>query len=101
MTWGIESHVIDRFVHAELGAERISFARASFTVLHGGTPEEFMQLFRNWYGPTMNAFVAAEKLERAAEFQRALEALFARENRSSTPGVTIIPGTYLLVAVAR
>lgn len=101
MTWGMESHVIDRFMHAGIGTERINFARESFTFLHAGTPEDFVHTFRTWYGPTMNAFAAAEQQGRAADLQRDLEALFVRENRSTTPGVTIIPATFLMVTVAR
>ena len=41
--------------------------------------------FRNYYGPTMNAFDAAEKNGRAANLQKELEDLFTRENKSHTP----------------
>lgn len=101
MTWGIESHVIDRFVHAGVGPERVAFQRETFTFLHAGDPSDFVRTFRRWYGPTMNAFAAAENQGRGAQLQEELEELFTRQNRSSTPGVTIIPATFLLVTVAR
>jgi len=55
--------------------------------------------FRSYYGPTMNVFAAAEAAGRSGELQRELEALFERENRSSTPGATLIPATFLRVTV--
>jgi hypothetical protein len=48
----------------------------------------------------MNAFDAAEKNGRAADLQRELEALFAKENRSGRAGETTIPATFLRVTVA-
>ena len=55
--------------------------------------------FRKHYGPTMNAFAAAEKSGKAADLQRELEALFERENKSETAGATLIPATFLRVTV--
>jgi hypothetical protein len=49
----------------------------------------------------MNAFEAAEKNGKAEDLQRELEELFVRENRSSTPGTTSIPATFLRVTVNR
>jgi hypothetical protein len=39
-------------------------------------PSEFVAAFRKYYGPTMNAFEAAEKTGRAGDLQKELEALF-------------------------
>jgi hypothetical protein len=44
-----------------------------------------------YYGPTMNAFEAAEKNGRADELQRELEDLFARQNHSLDSDTTSIP----------
>src|SRR5437016_12723175 len=60
MTWGIESNVIERFGAAGVPAEKISFARDNFTFTFPAAPSELVTLFRNYYGPTMNAFEAAE-----------------------------------------
>jgi hypothetical protein len=65
-----------------------------------GTPAEFVDRFRNYYGPTMNAFEAAEKSGRAAELQRQLEELFEAQNKSSRKDMTSIPATFLRVTVA-
>src|SRR6202795_1904689 len=61
MTWGIESNVIERFAGAGVSAEKISFARDTFTFNPPSPPSEFVDAFRQYYGPTMNAFEAAEK----------------------------------------
>jgi len=47
----------------------------------------------------MNAFQAAESNGRAAELQKELEDLFARENRSPRQDATSIPATFLRVTV--
>src|SRR4029453_10465947 len=82
MTWGIESNVIERFAAAGVPAEKISFARDTFTFNFPGPPSAFVNEFRNFYGPTMNAFAAAEQSGKAANLQEELQALFERENRS-------------------
>ncbi len=41
--------------------ESISFAQESYTFEFHGSPAEFADLFRKYYGPTMNAFEAADK----------------------------------------
>lgn len=99
MTWGVESHVIERFGAAGVPAEKISFQRDTYTFNHPGSPAHFVGVFRDYYGPTMNAFDAARKNGREAELQSALEDLFARENRSGSDDTTSIPATFLRVTV--
>jgi len=99
MTWGVESHVTERFVGAGVPADRISFERDTFTFEFDGTPAEYVGLFRDYYGPTMNAFEAAERAGRVDELQRQMEELFERENTSSDPERTRIPATFLRVTV--
>jgi hypothetical protein len=100
MTWGIESNVIERFGAAGVPADRISFARDTYTFAHAGPPAELVDSFRRYYGPTMNAFEAAERNGRAAELLAELEALFAAQNRSSSASATTIPATFLRVTVS-
>ena len=99
MTWGVESHVIERFAAAGVPADKISFVRDTFTFTYPGTPSAFVDEFRQYYGPTMNAFEAATKNGRAADLQRELESLFGSQNRGK--GATSIPATFLRVTVAR
>jgi SAM-dependent methyltransferase len=95
MTWGIENNVIERFGAAGIPKEKISFARDTFTFNFPGTPSEYVDEFRSYYGPTMNAFEAADKNGKAAELQKELEELFTRQNRSDNG--TSIPATFLRV----
>ena len=60
-----------------------------------------VERFKNYYGPTMNAFDAAEKNGKTADLKRELEELFNRENRSAEAGKMSIPATYLQVTVKR
>jgi ubiquinone/menaquinone biosynthesis C-methylase UbiE len=100
MTWGIEDNVIERFTGAGVAKEKISFVRDTFTFDFAGTPAEFVAAFRDYYGPTMNAFEAAEKNGRAADLQKELEALFTSQNQSPAKDATTIPATFLRVTVA-
>lgn len=101
MLWGVESHVIERFEAAGIPKENISFSRETFTFEGPISPEEFLSRFRNYYGPTMNAFEAAEKAGKAPELQRELQALFISQNKSKTENTMSIPATFLLVTVQR
>jgi SAM-dependent methyltransferase len=100
MTWGIESNVIERFGGAGVPAEKISFVRDTFVFSYPGTSAAFVDEFRKYYGPTMNAFEAAEKNGQAADLQKQLEDLFGRQNQSSPLDSTSIPATFLRVTVA-
>jgi SAM-dependent methyltransferase len=100
MTWGVESEVGDRFAAAGVPRDGISFTRESWTFNHPGRPSDFLSCFRSYYGPTMNAFAAAEQSGRAADLQRELEELFTRQNRSPRADATSIPATFLRVTVA-
>ena len=101
MTWGIESNVVERFGAAGVPRQQISFVREAYTFEHPGPPAELVDAFRRYYGPTMNAFEAAEKQGRAAELLAELEQLFAAQNRSTTPSRTSIPATFLRVTVVK
>ena len=59
MTWGVESHVVERFGAAGIPAEKIAFDRDTFIFRFDGAPADYVGEFRDYYGPTMNAFDAA------------------------------------------
>jgi ubiquinone/menaquinone biosynthesis C-methylase UbiE len=99
MTWGIEGNVVERFGGAGISSEKISFARDSYVFNYPGPASGFVDAFRNYYGPTMNAFEAAGKNGRAPDLLRELEELFARQNTSSDKNQTSIPATFLRVTV--
>ncbi len=100
MTWGVESNVVERFGAAGISKEQISCVRDTYTFNYAGSPSDFVTAFRAYYGPTMNAFEAAEKNGRAGELHKELEDLFQEQNRSPSPDSTSIPATFLRVTVS-
>lgn len=100
MTWGVESNVIERFGQAGIPKENISFKRETFTFNMNGSPAEFVDLFRTYYGPTMNAFEAAGKNGKSDDLQKELVELFNSQNQSGNKNTTSIPATFLLVTVS-
>jgi SAM-dependent methyltransferase len=100
MTWGVESHVIERFAGAGVPKENIAFARETWTFDFPGAPSAFVDLFRKYYPPTMNAFDAADKNGRAQDLQRELEDLFNCQNKSGSKNATSIEATFLKVTAA-
>jgi ubiquinone/menaquinone biosynthesis C-methylase UbiE len=99
MMWGVESQVVERFAGAGVPKENISFQRDTYTFNYPGAPAELVGEFRKYYGPTMNAFEAAEKNGRSADLQKELEALFTSQNKSPDKNSTSIPATFLRVTV--
>jgi ubiquinone/menaquinone biosynthesis C-methylase UbiE len=99
MTWGVESEVIERFRAAGVSDADISFLRDTYMFHFPGTPAEFVSMFSKYYGPTMNAFDAAEANGRTADLENELVALFEEKNESTEPGQTSIPATFLRVTV--
>ena len=101
MLWGVEAQVQERFMEAGVPAAAVSCTRESFTFEFDGPPAAFLDLFRTYYGPTMNAFEAAGKSGRVADLQRELQALFEAQNTSGRPDRTVITPTLLRVTVQR
>jgi ubiquinone/menaquinone biosynthesis C-methylase UbiE len=99
MQWGVENEVIARFGTAGITPQNISFTRETFTFSGPFSPKELVARFKNYYGPTMNAFEAAEKDGKASELQRELEDLFSRQNTSQDKKSVSIPATFLKVTV--
>src|SRR5438876_2441512 len=98
--WGLEQHVVGRFGAVGIPKEKISFVRDMFTFNFPSAPSALVDEFRKYYGPTMNAFEAAEKNGRAADLQKELEDLFNSQNKSPSKDTTSIPATFLRVTVA-
>jgi len=99
MLWGVEKELIARFTAAGVPKENISCERDTYTFNFPDAPSRLVDAFRKYYGPTMNAFEAADKNGRAADLQKELDALFDSQNRSETKNTTSIPATYLRVTV--
>ncbi len=99
MTWGVEDNVTERFGEAGVGADKISFSRETYTFEYAAPPAELLAVFRDYYGPTMNAFAAAEANGRTEELQKDLADLFTSQNTSPNADATSIPATFLQVTV--
>lgn len=99
MTWGIEHNVVERFGQAGIPPEHITCEKDTFTFVAPCSPTAYMRLFKNFYGPTMNAFEAAERNGKSAILEQELTELFNGQNKATSPDNTAIPATYLKVTV--
>ena len=98
VTWGVEANVLERFGDAGIAPERISCTPSIWWFRHDGPPADLLDIFRLYYGPTMNAYAAADQAGREADLHGELMDLFAAQNRAG-PDRTEIPATYLRVTV--
>ena len=99
MLWGVQAQVQERFMEAGVPASAVSCTRETFTFEFDGPPAGFLDLFRLYYGPTMNAFDAADKAGRATQLQAELLALFEAQNTSGSASRTVISPTLMRVTV--
>jgi ubiquinone/menaquinone biosynthesis C-methylase UbiE len=100
MTWGVDTHIIERFGRAGVPKEKISMVKDTFYFRSPDkSPADVVELFRRFYGPTMNAFEAAQKNEKIEELHHQLLEL-AKAQNESTDGGTSIPATFLRVTVS-
>jgi ubiquinone/menaquinone biosynthesis C-methylase UbiE len=100
MTWGVESNVVERFEQAGVPQRNISMQKTTFHFrAPDKKPAEVIDTFRKYYGPTMNAFEAAEKNGKADELERQLIEL-AEAGNVKQKG-TEIPATFLQITVTR
>lgn len=99
VTWGLVDDVVERFTAAGVAPSSIACEPNTFVFEAPVAPTEYLRLFRDYYGPTMNAFEAAQSNGRADELFAELDALFNAQNTTSNPDATAIPATYLRVTV--
>ncbi len=101
MTWGVEAHIVERFGRAGVPAENIGMVRDSY---HFASPDKsptsLIDAMRRFYGPTMNAFEAAEKNGKAEELHAKLLELAIAQNKAIDGGVSI-SATFMRVTVQR
>lgn len=101
MLWGVEANVTERFEAAGIPKENISFSRETFTFKAPYSVKDYVNVFRNYYGPTMNAFEAAEKNGKEEELRKELENLFESQNKSNDNSSVEIDATFLKVMVTK
>jgi SAM-dependent methyltransferase len=99
VTWGAEENVVERFGKAGIPGDQIACSKEIYTFVYPARPSELLATFRDYYGPTMNAYEAAATAGRADALHAELQALFSEQNTSPN-GSTSIPATYLRVEVA-
>jgi ubiquinone/menaquinone biosynthesis C-methylase UbiE len=99
MTWGVDANIVERFGQAGVAKEKISTRKATYSfIAPHKRPEDVIEVFRRFYGPTMNAFEAADKNGSVEALHKQLLDL-ARSQNQGTAGGTSISATYLLVTV--
>ena len=82
MAWGVDAHIVERFGEAGVPKEKISMVKDTYNFMSSDkSPSQFIELFRRFYGPTMNAFEAAEKNGKVEELHRQLLELAKAQNR--------------------
>jgi ubiquinone/menaquinone biosynthesis C-methylase UbiE len=100
MTWGVESHIVERFGQAGVPKEKISMVKDTY---YFASPDksatQFIELFETFYGPTMNAVEAAQNNGKADELHNQLVELARAQNKTKDVG-TLIPATFMRVTVS-
>ena len=99
MLWGVEDTVVERFAGAGIPADRVSCERDIYAFTFPGTPSQYLAEFRQYYGPTMNAYAAAAADGREEELHAELEQLVHDQNSSGSDQTTRVGAAFLRVTV--
>jgi len=93
--WGTESHIVELFgpKAAQIRCERRHFSFRYRSAAH------WVQVFRDFYGPTHKAFAALDDAARPA-LERDITALLGRLNTAG-PSSLVVPGEYLEIVVTK
>jgi ubiquinone/menaquinone biosynthesis C-methylase UbiE len=93
--WGTPSRITEMFGAA---AASIKAERRHFTFRYR-SPEHFLEVFRNYYGPMLKAFAALDETNRQG-LRHDLLALIGRMN-ATTDGTMIVPSEYLEIVIVK
>lgn len=93
--WGTPQRITEMFGAA---AASIRAERRHFTFRYR-SPEHFLEIFRNYYGPVLKAFAALDETNRQG-LSRDLLALIGRMN-AATDGAMIVPSEYLEIVIVK
>src|SRR5205814_2360152 len=100
MTWGVESHILERFGKAGVPRENISMVKDTYYFAEPDkSPTELIELLETFYGPTMSAVEAAQNNGTADELHNQLVELANAQNKTKNTG-TLIPATFMRVTVS-
>ncbi len=101
VTWGVEAQIVDRFGQAGVAPDRITMLKDTYWfAAPDKSPADVIDLFRRYYGPTMNAFDAAAKNGLADDLHRQLLELAEAQNQGGAGGGTSIAATFMRVTVS-
>lgn len=92
MKWGQEEVVRERLGE---GLSELKTARRMYSMNYPFSPEEVVEFFRIYYGPTNRAFAALNE-EQQAKLRQELDGLWTENNRASD-GSTQVESEYLEV----
>jgi ubiquinone/menaquinone biosynthesis C-methylase UbiE len=96
--WGDEATVRERLKD---GISELQLNRRMITFTYPFSPEEVVEFFRQYYGPTQKAFAALDSdQEKQMALRRDLEELW-RENNQATDGTTSYESEYLEIIARR
>ena len=93
--WGTDAHLADLFA---AGAVEIQSTRKLFNFRYR-SPAHWLQVFRDYYGPTHKAFAALDSNGQLA-LEREVLALIARHNIGGERGM-VVPAEYLEVIIRK
>ncbi|HEY7546659.1 MAG TPA: class I SAM-dependent methyltransferase, partial [Blastocatellia bacterium] len=96
LLWGDEATVRERLGH---DFTDLRFTRRDLIMEFLMTPQEAVEYFRAWYGPTQRAFASLDEAGQAA-LRYDLEQLWIKHN-SAADGTTSIPAEYLEIVATR
>ncbi len=99
MLWGDETQVLERFAQAGVPKEKVRMVKDTFSFVSPHTSDHIVDTMRRFYGPTMNAYEAAQKNGLAPELHQRLLELAKAQGKTTSAGTTIT-ATYLRVTVS-
>ena len=93
--WGTEARIREMFAAS---ATSINIERRNF-VFRYRSPEHFLEIFKNYYGPMLKAFAALDAANQQG-LRNDLLALIGRLNRAED-GTMVVPSEYLEIVIVR